>query len=250
MARVEYKDGIYYGELVNGKRQGFGKMTFDNGRYEGYWHNDKKHGKGKYSWTNGYYYDGDWEENLIQGYGKHTYPWGYYEGYWKNDIWFGKGVEVIIDRNTTIEGIWNGDSTATEVVHTQNGIVEYGRYENYRFIPSIPRKQYKNGYYQGDLVNDLPEGQGKFVWDDGDSYVGQWSKGARQGMGKQTYPWGYYEGMWQNNKGHGKGVKYLKEGYSIAAVWSTTDNAPTATLLKNHVYTVGKMVNGEFIPNN
>ena len=29
MARVEYKDGIYYGELVNGKRQGFGKMTFD-----------------------------------------------------------------------------------------------------------------------------------------------------------------------------------------------------------------------------
>ena len=42
-----YKDCVYYGELLNGKRHGKGVMVYHNGRvYEGLWESDFKHGKG------------------------------------------------------------------------------------------------------------------------------------------------------------------------------------------------------------
>ena len=41
-----YENGnIYDGELVDGKKEGFGKMTYKNGNvYEGQWKNDQKNG--------------------------------------------------------------------------------------------------------------------------------------------------------------------------------------------------------------
>ncbi len=51
---------------------------------------------------------------------------------------------------------------------------------------------YKNGYikYDGDFVNGKKEGKGKYVWEDGEYYIGQWL----------------------NNQKHGKGIEYLKDG--------------------------------------
>ena len=44
---------------------------------------------------------------------------------------------------------------------------------------------YKNGslLYEGDLVNDKFEGNGKEIYDNGDYYIGQFLKGFRHGKG-------------------------------------------------------------------
>lgn len=43
----KYKESVYYGEYINGKRHGKGIMMYDNSRlYEGNWECDYKHGEG------------------------------------------------------------------------------------------------------------------------------------------------------------------------------------------------------------
>ena len=40
--------------------------------------------------------------------------------------------------------------------------------------------------YEGEWVNDKPEGYGKFIYSDGEYYIGEWKNGLRHGKGK-TY---------------------------------------------------------------
>ena len=43
----KYKESVYYGEFINGKRHGKGIMIYDSKRiYEGDWENDIKIGQG------------------------------------------------------------------------------------------------------------------------------------------------------------------------------------------------------------
>ena len=37
--------------------------------------------------------------------------------------------------------------------------------------------------YEGDFVNDKYEGNGKYIWEDGDIYIGQFKNGLRNGKG-------------------------------------------------------------------
>lgn len=57
--------GTYIGELVDGKRQGKGTMTYDdNDVYEGTWWNDARRGDGKITYMDGGVYEG-WVEDSI-----------------------------------------------------------------------------------------------------------------------------------------------------------------------------------------
>ena len=62
----------------------------------------------------------------------------------------------------------------------------------------------KNGNitYEGDFINDKYEGNGKYNWEDGEYYIGQWKNGKRYGKGKLYYKNGSikYEGDWLDNK--------------------------------------------------
>ena len=80
-----FKDAIYRGELVNGKRVGMGVMLYRKCRiYEGYWAGDNRHGKGMERYSNGNRYEGDFAKNKPDG--KGIYDWvngEVYEGEWK-----------------------------------------------------------------------------------------------------------------------------------------------------------------------
>ena len=97
---------------------------------------------------------------------------------------------------------------------------------------------YSNGdiKYKGDYVKDKAEGNGKYICENGDYYIGQWKNGLRNGKGKEIYKYGdsyegdcvndkwegngkyiwkdghYYEGQWKNDLRHGKAKEYYADG--------------------------------------
>ncbi len=76
------RDSIYDGDLIDGKKNGKGKMIYTNGSiYDGEWKDDQKNGKGKMTYSNGAYYEGEWKDDKKNGQGQNTYKDGSsYEG--------------------------------------------------------------------------------------------------------------------------------------------------------------------------
>ena len=78
----KYKESVYYGEYVNGKRHGKGIMVYNNGRvYEGDWECDYKHGEGYEKFARQCVYQGDYVNGRPEGVGRYSWPNGeFYEG--------------------------------------------------------------------------------------------------------------------------------------------------------------------------
>ena len=99
------------------------------------------------------------------------------------------------------------------------------------------KKYYKKDIYEGEYKNDFREGYGKYIWEDGEYYIGEWLNGNMHGKGikyykngnikyegdfinsnfegKGKYIWEndeYYIGEWLNGKRNGKGIIYYKNG--------------------------------------
>ena len=103
-----YTNGdLYFGSLLNGKRNGKGNYIWANGdTYDGEWLNDQINGKGKYLSKNGNTYDGDWINYKRSGNGKSMYTDGdIYEGEWLNDQKHGKGI-YFWENGDSSEGSW------------------------------------------------------------------------------------------------------------------------------------------------
>ena len=95
----------------------------------------------------------------------------------------------------------------------------------------------------GCVYGDCSEGYGKYVWENGDAYIGNWKNGEQNGDGSYTfatgskYTGGYknglrygtgtyiwadgekYTGQWMNDKQHGEGSYYKKDGTIQIGVW-------------------------------
>ena len=61
---------------------------------------------------------------------------------------------------------------------------------------------YSNGniMYDGDWINNKREGNGKYIFENGEYYIGQYKNGLRNGKGTMYYSNGNikYEGDWIN----------------------------------------------------
>ncbi|CAF1363666.1 unnamed protein product, partial [Didymodactylos carnosus] len=79
--------------------------------------------------------------------------------------------------------------------------------------------------YDGDTVNDVPNGTGVCAWPTGTHYTGKWQGGKKHGRGVQT--WGKdtdwfgdrYDGEWQDGKMHGQGVYTYANGDRYDGEW-------------------------------
>ncbi|KAJ4833707.1 Phosphatidylinositol 4-phosphate 5-kinase 6 [Turnera subulata] len=82
-------------------------------------------------------------------------------------------------------------------------------------------KVLSNGdFYTGEWVDNLPHGQGKYLWLDGCMYVGQWCKGRTNGKGKFSWPCGAtYEGDFKNGYMDGKGTYIGTSGTTYRGNW-------------------------------
>jgi hypothetical protein len=101
--RKRYKEGAnptgekwrYYGDLVDGKQEGTGQLSFEDGAfYSGEIKNGSLHGKGILIWPSGNVYDGDWENGKMNGIGVEfniRKKWRY-EGQFKDAKYHGNGI--------------------------------------------------------------------------------------------------------------------------------------------------------------
>ena len=108
---INYDNGRYVGQVINGLREGkgieyFQHEPFKGDRYEGDFRNDNKEGKGIYYWNDG----------------------GRYEGNYRNHLMEGKGI-LYFNNGDRYEGDYlNGEPIGKHAVLTKNGEVKTNYY--------------------------------------------------------------------------------------------------------------------------
>ena len=203
----------YVGDLVDGKRHGYGTSeTLDGGSQTGNWVNDKPEGFSIASYLSGSKYVGDWKENEWHGKGHYIDPEG---NVYKGDYNIGKKHGFGIMKWT-----WGSRHTYT------------GQWLHER-CHGLGEMTYANGdVYYGAWKNGLMHGRGKFIkWND-DVYEGDFIEGiaggtfsraaestdtpvTSEGMGDVTIHFKSgttYTGDVANGRPHGQGTLRSKTG--------------------------------------
>ena len=154
VTEIKYPDGgIYVGFLLNGKRHGFGKLTFKSSGnvYEGNFENGKRHVQGKFTFkSSGNVYEGNYVNGKRHGQGIFKYQNGdIYEGNFENEKMHGKG-KLTFKSEDVYDGNFENDK--------MHGFCKY---------------TFKNGdKYVGNFENGDMHGDGKYIYSDGIIYDG------------------------------------------------------------------------------
>ena len=143
------------------------------------------------------------------------------------------GFPVFLDDSTEVIGIYKQGNQKDE----KFGFFIYLIIQLIQECICYKKKKYGKCTYEGYLFNNKRDGKGKFTYENGDYFIGNWHKGLRngkgklynkngslifegnfvndqmEGNGKYIYPTGeYYIGEWLDNREHGKGAIYYRNG--------------------------------------
>lgn len=205
----EYGGGLLYeGDFLNGKYHGSGHLyAFNELIFEGEFKNGECCGKGKKFYKGILDYEGTFLHDLKHGVGRKYYKNGNlaYEGEFKNGYPDGEGREYN-QNGTWIEGTFvKGELTGWGKEYSPDGTLLYEGFflEYYR--------------YDGELANNMPNGNGKLYFKDTLLYKGDFVNGKRTGKGRYYFANGkiLYEGEFLDNKRHGYGTEYAEDGSVI-----------------------------------
>ena len=171
----------YEGEFKNGKKDGFGYMSYElngaNAEYEGEWKDDKRCGKGKYN-----YY-------TMGGGARHGYQ---YEGEWLDDKEHGQGVSINDDERglhlSNIREIYEGGFKEGKR-HGHGKITKDGYDGNFSKGKEYFEGEFEGGRLVGPCVHkmvngdvcEFPEGYlngiGNYTFANGVKFTALWQKG-------------------------------------------------------------------------
>ncbi len=222
---LKWNNGLYDGELKDGKPHGFGTWESDDESYKGLWWQGRKQGYGVYIYSDGSKYAGEWlagqrsgqgewqgadgekyigdfKDDLRHGEGKWEESSGeLYTGTWQEGLIQGTGIYTWPD-GTVYEGDFvKGKKEGQGTITWPGGISFTGQWESDQAIT-----EYDGGSYKGNLKNGVPHGRGTITWDNGERYRGNWINGEKQGRGSYRYANGdQYNGEYSGGKKHGTG---------------------------------------------
>ena len=151
--KKRYSDGSYEGNLINNKREGYGRFIHNDGTiYEGEFSGDKLNGKGKMVWKNGDVYVGEFKDGELIGYGKMV---------WKNG------------------GLYEGDyldgkRTGFGKYKWPSGGVYEGEFQDNKRTGSGKYKWPNGDVYVGEFKDGELNGYGKMIRKDGSEDEGKW----------------------------------------------------------------------------
>ena len=206
------------GDCVNG----WGKKVYDYGYYEGFFKNGNRHGYGLFDWSDSGKYIGFWDNDKMHGYGCYLGTEKNLIGQYVEGSLHGFGHTKEIETNKWVYGLFQSYLIEDEYTFYDNGVTtgcvagdcqnKYGRYkwDNGDSFTGF----FKNGsmfmgnysFASGDkyegMFNSSNQfhGQGRFFFEDGSYYGGEWNNGQRDGIGyyhDKTYVRSI--GIWENN---------------------------------------------------
>ena len=195
---------LYEGTFVDSKREGKGKIIYENGdTYTGNFKSDKMHGQGTFTWSTGDKYVGNFYNSLFSGNG--TYYWkngDRYEGAWTKGERTGNGTYYFNDGRKYIgdfvKGIMDGYGTFT----WPNGDKYVGAFKD----------GYRTGY-------------GTYTWKDGSRHQGYWLNGKQDGTGTYYYSYGGTKtGTWKD----GEYIKTSSDYYSSSTTYSNNSSSSSS----------------------
>lgn len=204
----------YQGAYLEGSLgHGNGTCSYANGDvYTGEWNEGKKHGKGEMLWADGQKYDGSWEYDEIKGLGTMQLIDGTkYHGNFCKGLYSGKGKLYMADGNI-ISGEWdNGQIRQDNLEYFYNDGKNYTgamlnfTWNGYGFLEHPGGLSYKgnfsNGIYNGKGCEDNQK----------EKYDGEWVQGIKHGKGKYEDIYGnVFDGNWDMGKRQGEFVISFK----------------------------------------
>lgn len=154
----------YTGEYKDGKKNGHGKMTYENGAvYEGYWKDDMKNGKGKIVDIDGTSYEGEWKNDLMLGIATILSPDGsrYVGEVSNNGIKNGKGTLTLKDGSSFIGEFSNGKYYKGVLIDKKQEGVWYtysGEFNDNQIYNGTKTTEFKNCPTCADLIADYSNG--------------------------------------------------------------------------------------------
>ncbi len=239
---LDFPEGTYEGEFVDGKRNGHGIETLLSGKkYEGNFQRNLYHGEGKLMLEDGSMYIGHFDNGTYHGRGTLTHTESSYSGEWNRGTYHGEGT--YITPQGTYKGqfyfnVQHGHGTFADIYGGKyTGKWRRGLREGHGILTT------QDGSYVGNWSKDMQSGHGKWTsknhgvyigqfkhgkrhkkgsqtWPDGTTYTGGWSKGKKTGYGIQKWTDGSsFEGFWLKDKYNGSGTLKLSDGSSFKGEW-------------------------------
>lgn len=170
-------------------KNGFAKMQYrGDSYYEGYVKNSHPDGYGLFQNKEGHLYKGEWKHGVKHGKGIYRYPDGSsYSGFFLNNSKHGPGIFTWRD-GTNLNVRWSEDEpNGSGILTLSDGMRLSGIYKNGRIF----------------------EGNGAFIYPNGNVYIGSWRLGKREGFGifKDELGTILYKGNWKNDQEAPSGLK-------------------------------------------
>ncbi len=222
---IYFTDGSkYVGNWVEQEREGKGRMTLANGDvYFGMFKASKYHGQGLMTYANGNSYEGQWRNGQPSGDGIFSFQSSdRYEGQLTEGLFNGKGTMFYAD-GSRYEGEWQDNKRqGLGTLYYSNGEQISGQWENNQYLADWGRLAYSGDTTSLRNCNTqlCDTGKGKFRYQDGSQYYGDFNHGVPEGVGSVYYFSGdRYEGGWKRHAPHGKGVMYYANGKVVGAIW-------------------------------
>ncbi len=206
--------GRYYGPLVDGKRQGQGRVEWDNGSYyEGDFDNGLFSGHGRLRSAEGDLYDGDFRAGMFEGHGTAVTPNAQYEGQFRLGAFWGDGEMRYRDgrryRGAFAHGQFEGQGRFEDA---SSGIYE-GSFEHSEFTGFGVFTRPNGLRHEGQFRDWKPEGAGIFSDGHGTTYEGEFLDGQLVGIARITDGNGSrYEGAVKGWLPDGQGQMRLASG--------------------------------------
>lgn len=224
--------GRYWGPLVQGIRQGQGRVEWPNGSsYVGSFAHGLFSGKGIYRAASGEVWEGEFVAGVMSGPGKFTAVDGsVLEGQFRNGHLNGKGHQR--DANGgTYEGEFRNDYYDGQG-HFVSPDQEYrGQFKQGMFSGKGKLRQRDGDEYEGDFARGEFSGKGRYTVAQGPTYEGNFVAGKLTGHGVVSYPGGArHEGAFVNWQPQGPGTLTNQNGFVYQGVFKDGQLAKDATV--------------------
>lgn len=118
--------------------------------------------------------------------------------------------------------VWNANPRPNETVTwTGECVSGMAHGSGTKVWRSLKAGAWKTEKYEGEMRFGRNNGQGTYVWANGNKYDGGWKDDKKHGRGVLVFKSGNkYDGEWKDGKRHGRGVFKFPNGDECDGVWS------------------------------